>query len=62
MFLELHSDDDKKIMVNIDRIDSIYQLGKTTNIYIGGIIYYVKESYEQIEEAINNLTMIEYVE
>ena len=62
MFLELHSsDNNEKIMVNIDRIDTIYQIGKITSIYIGGIIYHVKESYEQIEEAINNLTMIEYV-
>lgn len=61
MFLELHSDDNVKIMVNIDKIDSIYQIGKITSVYVGGIIYHVEESYEQIEEAINNLTMIEYV-
>ena len=58
MFLELHSDDNVKIMVNIHKIDSIYQIGKTTSVYVGGIIYHVEESYEQIKEAINNWTIM----
>ena len=62
MFLELHlSNDNEKIMVNIYKINSIYQAGESiTNIYIDGTIYQVKESYEQIKEAINNLAMLEY--
>ena len=60
MFLELHlSNDNEKIMVNIYRINSIYQIEEAiTNIYIDGVIYQVKESYEQIKEAINNGTMM----
>ncbi len=63
MFLELHlSNNNEKIMVNIYKINSIYQAEESiTNIYIDGTIYQVKESYEQIKEAINNLAMMEYV-
>ena len=59
MFLELHlSDDNEKIMVNINRINSIYQTNEKTNIYVGDVVYQVKESYEQIKEAINNWAML----
>jgi hypothetical protein len=54
MFLELHlSDNNEKIMLNIDRVQSIYQTGGATYIYIGEIVYRVKESYGQIRELIN---------
>lgn len=54
MFLELHlSDNNEKIMLNINRINSIYQTNEKTNIYVGDVVYQVKESYEQIKEAIN---------
>ena len=62
MFLELHlSDNNEKIMLNIDRINSIYQIKGATNIYAGEVVYQVKESYAQIVESINNCAMIECV-
>ena len=55
MFLELTlSDKNSKILFNINRINSIYQIKGTTNIYIGEVVYQVRESYEEIVEAINN--------
>ena len=55
MFLELHlSEDNEKIMFNINRINSIYQTKGATYIYVGEVVYRVKESYEQIKEVINN--------
>ena len=55
MFLELHlSENDEKIMLNIDRINSIYQTNGKTDIYVGEVVYRVKENYEQIKESINN--------
>lgn len=54
MFLELHlSDNNEKIMLNINHINSIYQTNKKTNIYVGEVVYQVKESYEEIVKAIN---------
>lgn len=56
MFIELHlSDNNEKIMLNIDRINSIYQIKGTTNIYAGEVVYQVKESYEDIEKGIANI-------
>ena len=56
MFLELHlSDNDEKIMLNIDNINSIYQTKGTTNIYAGEVVYRVKESYEDIAKGIENI-------
>ena len=55
MFLELHlSDNNEKVMLNINRINSIYQTNGKANIYVGEIIYRVKESYEEVVSAINN--------
>lgn len=55
MFLELHLfESNEKIMLNIDKIQSIYQENAATYVYIGRIVYRVKESYEDIVEAINN--------
>ena len=53
MFLELTlSDNNAKILININRINSIYQKG-ITNIYVGEVVYQVRESYEEIVNAIN---------
>ena len=53
-FIVLHlSDNDEKIILNIDRINSIYQEEKTVNVYIGEVVYRVKESYEDIIKFIN---------
>ena len=54
MFLELTlSDNNAKILFNINRINSIYQIKGTTNIYVGEVVYQVRERYEEIVEAIN---------
>lgn len=55
MFLELHlSDNNEKIMLNINRINSFFQIAEETNIYVGMVVYRVKESYEEVVAAINN--------
>lgn len=54
MFLELHSfDKNEKRLLNIDRINSVYQEGGAVYIYIGEVVYRVKESYEDIVNQIN---------
>ena len=54
MFLELHlSDDNEKIMLNINQINSIYQTNGKVNIYVGEVVYRVKESYEDIAKCID---------
>jgi hypothetical protein len=54
MFIELHlSDNNEKIMLNINRINSIYQTNGKTNIYAGEVVYRVKESYEDIAKCID---------
>lgn len=54
MFIELHLyDNNEKIIMNINRINSIYKIGKTTNIYIGEVVYRVKESYDDIVKIID---------
>lgn len=54
MFLELHlSENNKKIMLNINRINSIIQMLEGANIYIGEVVYRVNESYDDIVELIN---------
>lgn len=53
MFLELHlSDNNEKIMLNINRINSIYQTNGKVEIYTGEVVYRVKESYEDIAKII----------
>jgi len=53
MFIQLHlSENDEKIMLNINRINSIYQTEKVVYIYTGDVVYRVKESYEDIVESI----------
>lgn len=59
MFLELTSyDNNEKIMLNIDRIQSIYQIKAATYIYIGEVVYRVKENYEDIAKCIGNVINI----
>lgn len=54
MFLELHlSENNEKIMLNINRINCIYQTDGETNIYVGLVVYRVKEGYEEVAAAIN---------
>ena len=60
MFLELHLNDDK-IMLNVNAIKSIYQVDGETRIYVGEVIYEVKESYEDIVKAINNYSDLHMV-
>lgn len=53
MFIELHLlENDEKIMLNTNNINSIYQIKGKTNIYAGEVVYCVKESYEDIAESI----------
>lgn len=54
MFLELHlSSNNEKIMVNINRISSIYQSNGRAHIYAGEVVYQVKENYEDIVKSID---------
>ena len=54
MFLELHlPENNEKIMLNINRINSIIQMGEGTNVYIGEVVYRVKESYDDIAKHID---------
>ena len=56
MFIELHlSENDEKIMININRINSVYLEGGTTYIYVEEVVYRVKESYEDIAETIKKV-------
>lgn len=53
MFIELHLlSDNEKILINIDRIKSIYRLNGTTYVYVGESAYKVKESYEDMRRII----------
>lgn len=55
MFLELHLlDDNTKTLLNIQKIQCIGQAKGITYIVIGDSILRVKESYEDVVEAINN--------
>lgn len=54
MFIELHlAENDKKIMLNINRINSIYQEEGAIYIYVEEVVYRVKESYEDIAKCID---------
>lgn len=56
MFIELHLlENDEKIMLNINRINSIYQTKEAVYIYAGEVVYRVKESYEDIVETIKKV-------
>lgn len=57
MFLELTLySTDKKILININNIGAIFsqEWENKTIILVGGTMYAVKESYEDIVKAINN--------
>ena len=54
MFIELHlAENDKKIMLNIDRINSIFQMNEGATVYAGEVFYRVKESYEDIAKCLD---------
>ena len=56
MFFELHLlDNNEKIMLNINRINSIYEANGKANIYVEEVVYRVKESYEEVRAAIKNV-------
>ena len=53
MFIELHLlSDNEKILVNIDRIKSIYRYKGETHVSMGEVSFRVKESYEDIRRNI----------
>lgn len=54
-FLQLQlKNNNEKILINIDKIISIYQIKGTTNVYAGEVVYEVKEKYEEIVDALNH--------
>lgn len=53
MFIELHLlSDNEKILVNIDRIKSIYRYKGETHVSMGEVSFRVKESYEDVRHII----------
>ena len=49
MFLELHrAEDNKKVLFNVNNINTIYEDTTDVYIYIGEIAYRVEESYSEI--------------
>lgn len=45
MFIELHLlDNNEKIMLNIDRINSVYREGSIATVYNGEVVYKVKRN------------------
>lgn len=63
MFIELHLlDNNRKMMLNINKIQCISQVNGITGIDQGDVVFRVKESYEQIHKAISKITLIESVE
>ena len=54
-FLQLQlKNNNEKILINIDKIISIYQIKGITNVYVGEVVYEVKEKYEEIVDALNH--------
>ena len=54
MFLELHrSEDNKKVLFNVNNINTIYEDTTDVYIYVGEIAYRVKESYSEIINVLN---------
>lgn len=63
MFIELHMlEDDKKIMINVNKIQCIVHHEGVMVVDVGDCIFRVKESYEQIRKAMDKITTIENVE
>lgn len=55
MFIEFHlKDSNEKILVNLNKINAIYQQGSLTMIYAGEVVYSIKETYSEVVDAINN--------
>ena len=53
MFLELHrAEDNKKVLFNVNNINTIYEDTTDVYIYVGEIAYRVKESYSEIIDAL----------
>lgn len=62
MFLELHMlEDDKEIMVSINKIQCIGHVNEVVVVDVVDSVFRVKESYEQIRQAMSRITMIESV-
>ena len=54
MFLELHrAEDNKKVLFNVNNINTIYEDTTDVYIYIGEIAYRVEESYSEIIKVLN---------
>ena len=54
MFIELHRDEDnKKVLFNVNNINTIYEDTTDVYIYVGAIAYRVKESYSEIINVLN---------
>lgn len=53
-FIELHLMDgsNETILINVDRIKSIYRYKGITYVYVGETAYKVKENYEDIRRNI----------
>ena len=63
MFIELHMlDDNEKMLMNINKIQSLGQMEGIVCIDVGDSIFRVRESYDQICQVISKITMIEKVE
>lgn len=63
MFIELHMlEDDKRIMVSIDKIQCIGHVNDVVVVDVVDSVFRVKESYDQIRQAMSKITTIENVE
>lgn len=63
MFLELHMlEDDKKIMVNVSKIQCIGHVNDAVVVDVVDSVFRVKESYEQIHKAMSKMTYVANVE
>ena len=59
MFLELHMlEDDKRIMVSIDKIQCIGHVNDVVVVDVVDSVFRVKESYEQIRQMMSKITTI----
>jgi len=55
MFLELHLyENNKKFIVNLNKVNTVYMENEITAIYIGDVVYRIKESYSEIVDAIGS--------
>ena len=55
MFIEFHNyHNGEKILFNIANINIIYPKKGHTKIFIGGVVYEIRETYSEVIDAINN--------